>query len=255
MGAPIRRSAIQPSGINPTVGARATAAGGPSPMDPIWGSQRPQGPTSPTAGNSPTWAENPGPGMTPTQNNGAFTQNLSTTGRMSAATLQAGQEAQQGRNQYEQMLGQGQNALNTMATAAMNAAMPNFDAQLQQLNESAQRRGISNGGLSTSYQGDLASAMQKNIANAVGAQALGLYGTQLGSVQNQMNTDFSNYGSGLQNAYDIAQSRKSKKSGLFGGIGGALGGILGNVGGPIGSIFGDSVGSSLGAALGGAFGS
>ena len=46
-----------------------------------------------------------------------------------------------------------------------SAAMPAFNSRLQDVQEGAIRRGLYGGNLPTSYEGDLASAFQKNIAN------------------------------------------------------------------------------------------
>ena len=93
------------------------------------------------------------------------------------------------RNRYLDALGGGQDALNESVRAAMSAAMPALEGSLQGSRESAIRRGITTGDLGTSYEGDIYSAFQRNIANSVGQQALGLYGTQLGGYGNVYDTD------------------------------------------------------------------
>lgn len=208
-------------------------------------------PATPTFGSTPTGSTfwNGGSTSAPSSDNGSTEQNLTTTGRMSDATLQAGQQAGQDRSQFESALSSGQGALNNYISAALSAAMPSFNAQMQQVNEGAARRGISNGDLSTSYEGDLASAFQRNIANATAGQAMNLYSTQLGAEQKQLNTDTADYASGLTNANDIATATKNRKaagmSALFGGIG-SLAGAIPGVGTVLGPALG-AVGSAAGA--------
>lgn len=96
----------------------------------------------------------------------------------------------QSRNAYMQAIQGGQQAFETSARAAVNAAMPQFNQQLEGVRSNAIRRGVQNGELGTSYEGDLASAFQKNITNSIGSQALGLYGEQLGGYNNLYRGDY-----------------------------------------------------------------
>lgn len=207
-----------------------------------------------TFGSTPAGSSfwNGGSATAPSSDNGSTEKNLSTTGRMADATLQAGQQAGQDRNQFEQSLAGGQGALNNYITSAVSAAMPSFNAQVQDMQENAARRGVSNGDLETSYEGDLSSAFQRNIANAAGQQSMNLYGTQLGAEQKQLGADTADYGSGLAENEDIRQGRKNANkgalSGLLGGAGTLAGGLLG---GPAGAAAGGSIGGSLGSMFGG----
>jgi len=176
------------------------------------------------------------------------TGNLPTTGRMASATLQAGQQATQDRGQFESLLSGGQSALNNYAQAAMSSAMPNLDAQLQQVEESAQRRGVSNGGLATSYQGDVFGAFQKNLANAVAGQSMNLYGTQLGATQGQLNTDTSNFGSGLTAAQNLVEARNARRRAAQGSL---YGGLLNAVGSAVPGPIGGAITSAAGGIAGG----
>lgn len=116
--------------------------------------------------------------------------------RFRDTTIEEGDRMQQrqadydfSRNQYMQALQGGQAAFETSARSAVAAAMPQFNQQLEGVRANAIRRGVNNGELGTSYEGDLASAFQKNIANAIGGQALGLYNTQLGGYSDLYRTD------------------------------------------------------------------
>jgi hypothetical protein len=102
-----------------------------------------------------------------------------------------GREAnyQQSRGGYLDLLQNGQQAFNDSARAAVEAAMPSFNAQLNSIRESAARRGVSNGELGTSYEGDLASALSRNLDNSIAGQALGLYNSRLGGYSDLSRTD------------------------------------------------------------------
>ena len=83
--------------------------------------------------------------------------------QLGAANSNLGANTGQSWEQTQALLGGGQDALNKWAQSAMSSAMPGLQAQLQQSQEGAQRRGISTGDLGTSYQGDVLGAFQKNI--------------------------------------------------------------------------------------------
>lgn len=61
----------------------------------------------------------------------------------------------------------GMDQLRTAVSSLYSSALPQFNAQLQGVRENAIRRGISTGDLGTRYEGDLASAFQQNLTNAV----------------------------------------------------------------------------------------
>src|SRR6185312_5450089 len=163
------------------------------------------------------------------------------------ATATAGANAGQDRNQYLSLMGGGQQALDTSVSSAMSAAMPSFLQQMQGVQESGVRRGISTGDLGTSFEGDTASAFQKNIANAAGSQAMNMFSTQLGAAQNQANTDQNQYLDMLtgNRDYEMAQqnAKRQKSAGLFGGLGAVVGGLAG---GSTGANVGYAVGSGMG---------
>lgn len=127
-------------------------------------------------------------------------------------------------------------ALKTMTEGTVSSAMPSFYQALQGIREGAVRRGISTGDLGTSYEGDLASAFQRNTANAVAGQAEGLY-------QGNMNR-YTDLVTG-QRDYDTAQAnaRRKRNAGLWGTLG-TIGGTL--IGGPAGGAIGGALGSTLG---------
>jgi hypothetical protein len=169
-------------------------------------------------------------------------------GQIKTATDQSGADAGQDRNQFLSLMGGGQNALNTSVSSAMSAAMPSFMNQMQNVQESGVRRGISTGDLGTSTEGDLASAFQRNESNAAGQQAMSMFGTQLGASSNMYNSDQNRFLQGLQGQQDYAtaqaNAKKQKSASLFGGLGAAVGGFFG--GAP-----GAAAGSAIGAGIGG----
>lgn len=138
------------------------------------------------------------------------------------AQTQEGLNAGADRNQYLTLLENGQQAFETSARAAMEAAMPAFSHQLQDLREGAARRGVSTGDLGTSYEGDLASAFQHNTANALAGQAMNLYGTQLGAAGNLFGEEHNNYLDMLSGGLDREQAERNRKSAakssMWGGV-------------------------------------
>ncbi|HYL22506.1 MAG TPA: hypothetical protein VEU74_12145 [Gemmatimonadales bacterium] len=164
------------------------------------------------------------------------------------------QRADTGYGQYQDLMSEGQPALETSISSAMSAAMPEFQKAMQGVQESEVQRGVglgasgsSGGSLGTSYEGDLESAFQRNIANAAGSQALGLYSTKLGTAAQGYQLDENrlvgmmsgnrDYETALQNA------AKKRSSGLFGALGAGIGGIAGG-------SFGADIGGDIGAAFG-----
>lgn len=165
---------------------------------------------------------------------------------LQAAAKTAGQNAAADRNRYLDILNGGQNALNTSISSAVNSAMPSFNKNLEGVRESAVRRGMSTGDLGTSYEGDVASAFQKNIANAAGGQAMNLFNTEAGGAGNLYNADQNQYLDLLSGNRDYDQAQQNvknqKQSSLFGGLG-AL----------IGNHYGGATGAQIGAAIGQGF--
>lgn len=162
----------------------------------------------------------------------------------SMGTLQ--NNANQSWNQTQSMLGGGQNALNQYAQSAMASAMPGLQQSLQQTNENNVARGISTGGLGTSYQGDVYGAFQKNLANSIGQQSMNLYGTQLGANENMYGLNQNAYLNQLNQANNqgIAANKwqNNQNQGFFGQLGGLLG-LGGN----------STTGTAIGALAGGLF--
>lgn len=173
---------------------------------------------------------------------------------INGATSAMGGFSQNDRSQLEQLLGGGQNALNTYAKGAMSAAMPGLNSQLQQQQESDIRRGISTGDLGTSYEGDLYSAFQRNLSNAVAGQSMNLYGTQLGATEGLYNNDTSNYLNMMyaNRNYQTGQdnAKRQRNAGLWGTIGSGLGALAGSFGGPGGMAAGAGLGGSIGSSFG-----
>jgi hypothetical protein len=155
------------------------------------------------------------------------------------------------RNRFTDILGEGQGALETSVSAAMSAAMPEFRKSMQGVQESEVQRGIglgsTEGSLGTSYEGDLTSAFHRNIANAAGTQALGLYGTRAGAASSLygLDTESAMFG---RNRYmgmlgGQAANARRRSAGLFGTLGAVGGGLIG---GPTGAAMGGELGSAIG---------
>lgn len=149
---------------------------------------------------------------------GPTAQQQAYTGAQTQEGLNAGAD----RNDYLDLIKNGQQAFETSARAAMEAAMPAFSHQLQDIREGASRRGISTGDLGTSYEGDLASAFQKNMANSISGQAMNLYGTQLGAEGSLYGMEHNNYLDMLSGGLDREQAERNRKSAarssIWGGV-------------------------------------
>jgi len=122
----------------------------------------------------------------------------------------------------------------TALTGMVNAALPQFNQQLADLQGNEIRRGMSTGDMGTAYEGSLASAFQRNIAG----QAAGLYGQQVQGYGNLYGTDTSaaeqdqnRYTQMLSGEQDYEtqqqQLKAQQKNALLGGVGGLLGSVLG----------------------------
>lgn len=132
--------------------------------------------------------------------------------------------------------GYGQAALNASTNAAVGSAMPSFMQALQGTKENEVARGISTGDLGTSFEGDLASAFQRNIANATAGQAENMFQFGQGMYADLL--------TGTQD-YNTAQSnaKRQSNSGLFGAIGTGLGAAFG---GQAGAGIGGTIGAGVG---------
>jgi len=172
-------------------------------------------------------------------------------------------DAKRSRREYENHLDSGDESLNEWTRAAISSGMPAFEQALQGVRETAISRGVGLGELGTSYEGDLASAFERNIANAVSSQAMNLYNTRSAGRSELYQTDVDRAeGSrgrylGLltgERDYDIAREnmRRQRRGGLFGGIGSLIGGVGGFlVGGPAGAAAGAQIGGAAGRGIGG----
>lgn len=139
--------------------------------------------------------------------------------------------------------GAGESYLSRTVGSLTSAAMPEFNRQLQDTRESAIRRGVSGGGLGTSYEGDVFSAFQRNIANTAGSYANENYSRYLDLLTGQR--DYETY---------LAEQKRKKKGGVFGALGtlaGGVGGFL--IGGPKGAMAGAEIGGSVGGGLAGGY--
>lgn len=136
-------------------------------------------------------------------------------------------------------MAEGQGAVDRSTAAATSAAMPQFQDQLQDIRESAIRRGVNlgdTGNIQTRNEGTLASAFQRNIANTAGAGAMDLYQTAL-----DQRVGARDYRASQDNA---AMERRGSMFGALGSLAGTLGAtpggqkFLGGVGGRLASLFG-----------------
>jgi len=157
------------------------------------------------------------------------------------------------RGRYMDILGGGQEELDRSIRSAVSAGMPELNRNLQGAREGAISRGVGLGELGTSYEGDVYSAFQKNIANSAGLQAMNLYGTRTAGYGNLHELDVG-VAEGSRSRYldilagqrdaDIAKANAKKKRGsLLGSIVGGVGGFL--LGGPAGASAGANIGSRL----------
>ena len=159
---------------------------------------------------------------------GDVTGNRTKQSIMDLGNAQAGLtgNANTDRNQFLAMLNGGGDYLKSL----VSQAMPEFNNRLNGIRENAIARGISTGDLGTSYEGDLASALQRNLAN----QAAGLYTTQLGAAQNLYGQDISREQANQGNYLDLLtgrlsfeeakkQAAKNRKANLAQGVLGAAG--------------------------------
>lgn len=167
-------------------------------------------------------------------------------------------QADESRNRFSSILEGGQAALEQSVSAAMSAAMPEFRKAMQSTQETEVARGVGVGGLGTSYEGDLESAFQRNIANAAGQQATALHATDVSGASAMYGEDSSRAAAGegqyldlLAGNRDYEQAKenaaKKRKAGLFGALG-SIGGAA------IGTFLLPGIGTGLGAELGGKLG-
>jgi hypothetical protein len=128
--------------------------------------------------------------------------------------------------------------------AYAGAQAPALAGALQSTREGAIRRGITGGDLGTSYEGDILSAYQKNIAHETGSRALDIYDSSRNRYLDLLSG---------QRDYETAEAerKRRKRGGLFGALGAVAGGIGGFfLGGPQGAYAGAKAGGSLGTAVG-----
>lgn len=144
-------------------------------------------------------------------------------GGMDQAAADYGGYAKQDRNRFLDALNNGQEALNTSTRAAVSSAMPGFQRQIQGIREGAIRRGASNGDLATSYEGDAASAFDKNITDSVASQATALHGQQLAGYGGLASESGNHYLDLMAGNRDAEQAKSNNKYGLLSGVIGAAG--------------------------------
>jgi hypothetical protein len=132
----------------------------------------------------------------------------------------------------QEYMNMGQEAFNTSLNAGVSSAMPQFQDQLQDLRESAIRRGVEYGDIGTRNEGSLASAFQRNIANAAGSNAIGLYQTALDQragrqdqLQGRANARAGNIGALGQVAGQFLGSKAGQE--VLGSVGGRLAQLMG----------------------------
>jgi hypothetical protein len=138
----------------------------------------------------------------------------------------------------------GEDYLRREIESLVSRSMPQFQGRLQDLQEGSIRRGLQ-GGLPTSYEGDLASAFHQNIADTAGGLSFENYQGSRNRLLDLLSG---------QRDYETAErnAKRKRRAGLLGGILGAAGGVGGFLlGGPAGAYAGAQAGSGLGAGLGG----
>lgn len=118
----------------------------------------------------------------------------------------------------------GQDQLAKSTAATVQGALPSFMQNLQGTKEDNIRRGISTGDLGSSFEGDLTSAFQRNIANSVAGQAADMFSNRTsllyGAQQDALDRE--------QAAQNNAQQRKgSFLNGLISTIGSVVGAAAG----------------------------
>lgn len=132
--------------------------------------------------------------------------------------------------QYRQAIGDyrdpttGMDQLTQLIQSQVSRGMPQFNAGIQNIRETANRRGISNGDLGTSYEGDLASAFQQNLTDSIAGQTFDLYqgnrNTYLDLLAGQLDRDDMNRNAG-----------KNRSAALWGSAIGTAGNVAGSFGG------------------------
>jgi len=149
--------------------------------------------------------------------------------RLRNATMAYGDYATLDRNRFVDLLNRGQDALNTSARAAVDAALPGFQREIQSIREDAIRRGVSTGDLGTSYEGDAASAFQRNVSNAIAGQAMNLYGSRLRAAGHLASETGQTYLDLLNGRMGIEQAAKNQRRGdlesFFTGVMSLFGGL------------------------------
>lgn len=148
-------------------------------------------------------------------------------GQYANATNDAGRYADEDRNRFLDTLNGGQDALEASTRAAVSSAMPAFQQQLQGIRESAARRGISNGEVATNYEGDLASAFDRHIADAAGSQALALHNSTANAYGGLQSEERNQYLDLLSGNLDRQQQEKNRKQSFWNSIIGAGGAAAG----------------------------
>lgn len=118
----------------------------------------------------------------------------------------------------------GQQQLQDTTRATVQSALPDFLTNLGGLKEQNIRRGISTGDLGTSFENDLTSAFQRNIANSVAGQSMNLFNNRNGLLFQ-----------GLNDSLDREQSAQNdaarRRSGFIGGLMKNIGDFAGSFGG------------------------
>lgn len=175
-------------------------------------------------------------------NRNSYTEGGRTYGQLTGHDLSTGKgrraEADQQRifsareRKVDRFQQQGQGALNETTRAAIAAGMPAFDQRLQGMREGHIRRGVNLGDIGTRDEGSLASAFQRNIANAISGLSMDQYNTSLDRLYGDL---------------DRSQAAKNARSQARGGIWKTLGGLAGAgigflAGGPPGAAAGYQIG-------------
>jgi hypothetical protein len=145
------------------------------------------------------------------------------SGDLAGAAGQYGTYAKDSRNRFMDALSGGQSALEASTKAAVSNALPGYMKDLQHTREDAIRRGASNGDLETSYEGDLSSAFQRNVANSVAGQAAGMQNARVNALGQLAGSDSNTYLDLLSGQADRDQAGSNNKWNLAGSVLGAAG--------------------------------
>lgn len=131
-----------------------------------------------------------------------------------------------------------EDAFNKTAGATIQNALPGLRNDIQMTRENAIRRGVSTGDYGTSAEGDVTSAWQRNLSNALAGQAENAY-------ENNQSRYLDLLVGGMDRQTAQENARKKRGGNLWGGLG-AVGGFILSGGNPAGAAAGSAIGQGIG---------